>query len=947
MPRWFLKSLTRSRGPRPTPARRKARAKTPAFKPYLDSLECRWLPAVSVTGQSVVLTEGVATLATVATFTSDEPLPQSASDYSVFIDWGDGQVSDGLVRANDVGGFDVLGANAYADVGDYAITVQVTDLVDNTSASAGASAAVADAALTPGGTLLTATVGQQLDAVVASFTDGNPGSSADDFSATIDWGDGNGPIPATVQANDSGGFDVLGSITYTAAGNYMVLVQITDVDGASAGVADWATVSLDPTDTAVEASTDQSVYGQDVTYTVSVTSSGNPVTDGTVSVFEDGTPLTDPVAVDANGQATFDLAALPVTDNPHSLDFVYSGTTQYDTSSGTASLTVTPAPLTITVEDAAKTAGDPAPDFAVDYSGFVLSDDPSVLAGSLNFDPADTDTAGYYAVTASGLGSLNYDITYVPGTLYVAPGPAVALVVSDLPAAGTAGDSLPLTVTAVDAFGNTAADYQGTVTFSSSDPQAQLPADYTFTGDDQGSHTFAVTLPTAGDQTVTAADTQDATLAQTSDPITITPANAAVFQISAPASALVGTLFDMTVTVQDAYGNTVPDYAGTIHWSATNAGDLLPADYTFTGDDQGSHTFAGQFRLHVAGDNTLTATDLDTGTISAGVVVSGNEPIQELAAIGADGQVYLYTPAAFNNADPSYRLAVTGQVRDVRVAHDASGRPEVFALGLDNQVWGLQLDESGIPQGGYFLTAPGRVKSFVVGQDASGAPEVFAIGLDDQVWAQKFDANGNPAGAYFLTRPGQIKQMSVGQDRSGNPELFVIGLDNEVWAQKFEAAGDSVSPYFLTQPGQVKQISVAQDGYGDPELFAIGLDNQVWAQKFDGAGDTTSPYFLTQPGQVKQIGVAQDGTGNPELFVIGLDDQVWAQPFDAAGDSAGGYALTQPGRVRQLRATQDPAGDPELFVIGLDDQVWAQRLDGAGHAASGYFLTEPGHVVQL
>ncbi len=947
MPRWFFKALTRSRGRRPTPAPRKTRAKRFVCKPHLDSLECRWLPAVSVTGQAVALTEGVDTPATVATFTSDEPQPQSASDYSAFIDWGDGQTSFGTVQPNSAGGFDVLGGHAYADAGNDTIAVQITDLVDSTTASAGATATVADASLTPVGALLTATVGQPLSAVVASFTDGNPAGSAADFSATIDWGDGNGPMPATVQANDSGGYDVLGSTTFTAAGNYTVLAQITDVDGASAGVADSATVSLDPTDTAVEASTDQSVYGQDVTYTVSVTSSDNPVTDGTVSVLEDGTPLADPVPVDGNGQATFDLASLPVTDTPHNLDFAYNGTSQFDVSSATASLTVTPAPLTITVEDFTKTAGDPAPAFAVDYSGFVLSDDPSVLTGSLNFDPADTNTAGLYAVTASGLSSPNYDVTYVPGTLDVVPGPAVALAVIDLPAAGRAGDSLPLTVTAVDAYGNTATDYQGTVTFSSSDPQAQLPADYTFTGDDQGSHTFAVTLTTAGDQTVTAADTQDATLTQTSDPITVAPADAAAFQISAPASATVGMPFDVTVTVTDAYGNTVPDYAGTVHWSATNPGDLLPADYTFTGDDQGSHTFAGQFRLHVAGDDTLTATDLNSGVLSAGVVVSGNEPSPEVAAIGADGQVYLYNPATFGNTTPSYRLAVTGQVRAVDMGHDASGRAEVFALGMDNQVWGLQLDDRGIPQRGYFLTAPGQVKSFVVGQDGHGDPELFAIGLDDQVWAQKFDASGNPAGAYFLTRPGQVKQLSVGQDRSGNSELFVIGLDNEVWAQKFDAAGDSVSPYFLTQPGQVKQITVGQDGYGDPELFAIGLDNQVWAQKFDAAGDTAGAYFLTQPGQVKQIAVAQDGAGNPEVFAIGLDDQVWAQLFDAAGNSTGGYALTQPGRVRQLRVTPDAAGNPELFVIGFDDQVWAQRLDAAGHAASGYFLTAPGQVTQL
>ena len=61
--------------------------------------------------------------------------------------------------------------------------------------------------------------------------------------------------------------------------------------------------------------------------------------------------------------------------------------------------------------------------------------------------------------------------------------------------------------------GNTDATYQGTVTFSTTDPDSAvvLPADYTFTtgdGGDNGVHTFpgGVTLVTVGDQSLTATD---------------------------------------------------------------------------------------------------------------------------------------------------------------------------------------------------------------------------------------------------------------------------------------------------------------------------------------------------------------------------------------------------------------------------------------------------------
>jgi uncharacterized repeat protein (TIGR01451 family) len=52
--------------------------------------------------------------------------------------------------------------------------------------------------------------------------------------------------------------------------------------------------------------------------------------------------------------------------------------------------------------------------------------------------------------------------------------------------------------------------YTGTVHFTSSDPQAVLPADYTFLPTDAGSHQFSFTLKTLGDQTINVIDTHSA-----------------------------------------------------------------------------------------------------------------------------------------------------------------------------------------------------------------------------------------------------------------------------------------------------------------------------------------------------------------------------------------------------------------------------------------------------
>ena len=57
-----------------------------------------------------------------------------------------------------------------------------------------------------------------------------------------------------------------------------------------------------------------------------------------------------------------------------------------------------------------------------------------------------------------------------------------------------------MTVTAIDPLGGVGTGYTSTIHFSSSDVQAGLPADYTFTAADAGVHTFTVTLKTAGSQ---------------------------------------------------------------------------------------------------------------------------------------------------------------------------------------------------------------------------------------------------------------------------------------------------------------------------------------------------------------------------------------------------------------------------------------------------------------
>ena len=78
--------------------------------------------------------------------------------------------------------------------------------------------------------------------VVATFTDSNPNATPPDFTAAIDWGDGYNTV-TTVTADGRGGFDILGTHTYLAAGSYTFSVQVTDSGGTTATATGTAVVT--------------------------------------------------------------------------------------------------------------------------------------------------------------------------------------------------------------------------------------------------------------------------------------------------------------------------------------------------------------------------------------------------------------------------------------------------------------------------------------------------------------------------------------------------------------------------------------------------------------------------------------------------------------------------------------------------------------------------------
>lgn len=85
-------------------------------------------------------------------------------------------------------------------------------------------------------------------------------------------------------------------------------------------------------------------------------------------------------------------------------------------------LTVTPAPLSITAEDKLQVYGATRPEFSAVYDGLVNGDTPASLASELSFTTTATAKSGVgkYPITVTGGASPNYTIHYRPGTLTIA-----------------------------------------------------------------------------------------------------------------------------------------------------------------------------------------------------------------------------------------------------------------------------------------------------------------------------------------------------------------------------------------------------------------------------------------------------------------------------------------------------------------------------------------------
>jgi uncharacterized repeat protein (TIGR03803 family) len=156
------------------------------------------------------------------------------------------------------------------------------------------------------------------------------------------------------------------------------------------------------------------------------------------------------------------------------------------------------------------------------YTGtihFTSTDLQAGLSADYTFQSSDqgvhTFTATLYTTgsqSITGTDTINNSITGAEGGITVNPAAATHFVITG-PSSVPSNTSFSVTVTAMDAYGNTATGYRGTVHFSDSAPNATLPSNYTYKASDNGVHTFTgLKLKTRGLQTITVTDTVNSSI---------------------------------------------------------------------------------------------------------------------------------------------------------------------------------------------------------------------------------------------------------------------------------------------------------------------------------------------------------------------------------------------------------------------------------------------------
>ncbi len=370
------------------------------------------------------------------------------------------------------------------------------------------------------------------------------------------WSFGTGSSPATRN------LQIPGTVTYSTPGQQLVSLTVTDTNGKTSTSTRQINVgnvySNSPTAEFTISNSNPNV-GETLTFT-DVSTAGSGTVNQWSWNFGDGTP----VATVKNPTHSYttpgkETITLTITDSLSQKSIVTHTLDVNDYAAPSASFTFAPATIaigqTVTFTDASSAGSGTINQWSWNFgSGASIATSNVQNPPVVSYSTAGTKTVSLTVTDSNGkTGTTTQTLTVNSPT----PTGTIELIITT-PASSTAGTPFSATITARDESGTLLTSYAGTLTFTSSDIQAILPAPSTLTS---GTGTFTITLKTVGSETITVSD---GTATSTSGVIAINPAPATKLVYTAGTSQSITASSNtrdvssvITVQMQDIYNNPV------------------------------------------------------------------------------------------------------------------------------------------------------------------------------------------------------------------------------------------------------------------------------------------------------------------------------------------------------------------------------------------------------
>jgi filamentous hemagglutinin family protein len=590
-------------------------------------------------------------------------------------------------------------------------------------------------------------------------------------------------------------------------------------------------------------------YGSGGNVTVTLTpTAGQDLGTVTLTDVTDNDTVTSALTRQSNGTYTANLTVAGDFDAGN-LSTIVSAYGHYAQSPANT-LTVNPAPLTITANDQTKVYGAALPTLTASFTGFVNGD----TTASLTTDPTLSTTAtsassvagSPYAITASGAVDSNYTISYIAGSLDVTVAPLTITADNQTKVYGAALPTLTASYTGFvngDTTASLTTDPTLSTTATSASSVAGSPYAITASGAVDSNYTIsyvAGTLDvTAAPLTITANDqtkvygaalpTLTASYTglvngDTSASLTIDP----TFSTTATsASSVAGSPYTITASGAVDSNYTVSYVAGTL--------DVTAAPLTITANDQ--------TKVYGAALPTLTAsyTGLVNGDTSASLTTGPTLTTTATSASSVAGS--LYAIAASGAADSNYDISYVAGALDVTAA------PLTITANNQTKVYGAALPT---------LTA--SYTGFVNGDTSA------SLTTDPTLTTTATAASSVAGSPYAITVSGAADTNYTISYVAGSLDINPATLQYGANSTAIQL-GQAIPPLTGTVTGFVNGDSLTSGATTGALTFSTPATGTVPGNyAINGSGLSAANYIFVQaPGNAMALSIGGFQTGQPIL----------------------------------------------------------------------------------